>query len=135
MNEHENEGRFAEGIQLFNRGNFFEAHEVWEQEWKTAESVQRMFYQGMIQAAVALHHIQRRNYAGAISVYLKSWPKLADFPRVWMGIELGQFRSDLKMYFAPLRTSSYVGGGNSHSVRVAEIGGFAKPPIIKWAPA
>ena len=58
-----------------------------------------MFYQGMIQAAVALAHVQRGNKAGAISVYLKSSSKLTQFPALWMGIELGQFSSELTRYF------------------------------------
>src|SRR5215472_5323376 len=81
------EGSFEEGIQLFNRANFFEAHEVWEQAWKRADREEKIFYQGLIQAAAALHHIQRGNYRGAISVYLKCRPKLDQFPAVWMGIE------------------------------------------------
>src|SRR5689334_2631643 len=102
---HPTEGRFAQGVQLFNQRNFFDAHEAWEQEWKIVEGVEQIFYQGIIQAAVALLHVQRGNYAGAISVYRKSSPKLDQFPVVWMGIELGKFRSDLAQYFATLPTS------------------------------
>jgi hypothetical protein len=104
MTQLQPDSRLATGIELFNQRNFFEAHEIWEQEWKVAEGVERIFYQGMIQVAVALCHVQRGNYLGAISVYSKSQPKLAQFPALWMGIELGGFRSELAQYFDSLRS-------------------------------
>ncbi len=125
---------FVEGIRLFNDGNFFEAHEVWEQEWKISKGTKRIFYQGIIQAAAALLHIQRGNYAGAVSVYLKAWAKLAPLPEVWMGIELGQFRSELRQYFAPLCNSSNFSSGNCRSTGTEQIAGMAKLPMIRRVP-
>jgi uncharacterized protein len=129
VNPLENETRFAEGIRLFNQQNFFEAHEVWEEEWKTAEGDSRIFYQGIIQAAVALAHVQRGNHAGGISVYLKSRPKLERFPDEWMGIELGQFRSGLMRYFAALQASVTRNYTSGHG----QIGGAEQPPTLRAA--
>jgi uncharacterized protein len=126
--------RFAEGIRLFNQGNFFDAHDLWEQEWKIAEGEEKLFYQGIIQAAAALLHVQRGNYAGALSVYLKSWPKLARFPAVWMGIELGQFRCELRRYFAPLRYSSDAPSRSYQRAVAEQVAGSARPPAINRAP-
>ena len=125
----------AEGIRLFNQGNFFEAHEVWEQEWKVAEGKEKVFYQAMIQAAAALLHIQRGNYAGAVSVYLKASEKLASLPDVWMGIELAQLRSELGQYFAQFRAGSGTRGEYCQSAAPNRIAGIARPPTIRSAPA
>jgi uncharacterized protein len=125
----------AEGIRLFNQGNFFAAHEVWEQEWKIAEGEEKVFYQAMIQAAAALLHIQRGNYAGAVSVYLKSWAKLALLPEVSMGIELAQFRSELRQYFAPFRDGSEARSENCQSAAHNRTAGMARSPTIRWSPA
>ncbi|MEK7748740.1 MAG: DUF309 domain-containing protein [Bacteroidota bacterium] len=46
---------FAKGIELFNRGQFWEAHEAWEQIWWEREEEGRIFFQGIIQAAAAFH--------------------------------------------------------------------------------
>jgi predicted metal-dependent hydrolase len=127
------QARLAEGIRLFNQRNFFEAHEIWEQEWKEAEGVGRIFYQGMIQAAVALHHIQRGNYAGAISVYLKALPKLANFPPVWMGIQLDQFRSELERYFISRRQAPAIRRGHHLPAGTRELSDSQQLPTIKWA--
>jgi predicted metal-dependent hydrolase len=134
MTQPKSDGPFREGTKLFNRGHFFEAHEVWEQEWKMAEGEARLFYQGMIQAAAALCHVQRGNYAGAVSVYLKSSSKLAQFPTVWMGIKLGHFRTELKRYFVALKTPSDPRCGNCPSAVTGETAPTQSPPTIRWAP-
>jgi uncharacterized protein len=126
---------FAEGIRLFNQGNFFAAHEVWEQEWKVAESEEKIFYQAMIQAAVALLHLQRGNCAGAVSVYLKSWAKLARLPEVWMGVQLGQFRAELRRYFAPYQHRSGARSENCRAALPEQIARPAQPPTIRGAHA
>jgi predicted metal-dependent hydrolase len=97
--------RFEKGIRSFNQGDFFEAHELWEENWKLAEGKARLFFQGIIQAAVALLHAQRGNYAGALSVYFKSRQNLAQTPPIWMGIDMEQLRFDLMRYFAAIQTA------------------------------
>ncbi len=133
MTQPEIDERFVEGIRLFNQRKFFEAHEVWEQVWKKAEGEEKTLYQGLIQAAAALLHLQRGNSMGAVSLYLKSCPKLDQVPAVWMGIELGQFRSELAQYFAELRTPSDPRGGICQRARVGQIAGAGRPPAIRWA--
>ena len=48
------EPRYLAGIVLFNRGDYFEAHDVWELLWQETFGEDRPFYQGLIQAAVGL---------------------------------------------------------------------------------
>lgn len=62
-----------EGLLLFNEGNFYDAHEVWEDLWReTVDPLRKTCYQGLIQAAVGLHHLGRRNTIGARSQIGKS---------------------------------------------------------------
>ncbi len=72
---------FEEGIDLFNNGKFFECHEAWEEVWKRSEGDAKLFYQGIIQAAVAILHAQRGNLTGAASMYAKASAKLDHLPR------------------------------------------------------
>jgi predicted metal-dependent hydrolase len=64
MNEDE-DPRYLEGIGLFNRGEYFDAHEVWEDLWKDCPAADRRFYQALIQAAVSIYHFERGNHQGA----------------------------------------------------------------------
>jgi predicted metal-dependent hydrolase len=55
----------SEGIDRFNDGNFFEAHEAWEKEWRNAgDSREKHFLQGMIMIAAALYHYLKKESAG-----------------------------------------------------------------------
>lgn len=61
----ESDARFLAGIELFNRAEYFEAHEVWEDVWNDCPAADRRFHQALIQAAVALHHARNGNRRGA----------------------------------------------------------------------
>ena len=89
---------FDEGIDLFNEGKFFECHEAWEEVWKRSEGDAKLFYQGIIQAAVAILHAQRGNLTGAASLYSKASAKLDHLPREHMGIALSELRDALKSF-------------------------------------
>ncbi|MEW5744944.1 MAG: DUF309 domain-containing protein [Nitrospirota bacterium] len=53
------------GIELFNNGDYFEAHEEWEEEWlNSADPERKRFIQGMIMIAAALHHYKRKELRG-----------------------------------------------------------------------
>ena len=79
---------FGEGVRLFNAGDFFEAHEAWEEAWHMATGRRRRFYQGLIQAAVALEHLRRGNRRGCTRLYQGCLAKLDDLPDVYRGIEI-----------------------------------------------
>ena len=61
-----------QGIILFNSGKFYEAHEIWEDLWRLTEGPLKICYQGLIQAAVGMHHLSNLNEAGAASQFQKS---------------------------------------------------------------
>jgi len=63
---------FEEGLIFFHSGKYYEAHEVWEDLWRITNGPARTFYQGLIQAAVALHHLERGNSTGARGQLAKS---------------------------------------------------------------
>lgn len=57
--------RIRAGASLFNDGDFYACHEVFEEAWMNAEGGQRLFLQGLVQLAVALHHLSHDNPRGA----------------------------------------------------------------------
>jgi hypothetical protein len=56
---------FHYGVALFNGARYWHAHEAWETLWRAADDNDRDFYQGLIQIAAGLLHLQRRNTRGA----------------------------------------------------------------------
>lgn len=65
------------GVELFNRGEFFEAHEVLEDVWRTAPAENKRFLQGLVQLAVAFHHHLTGNLVGMRSVMERGMNNLA----------------------------------------------------------
>ncbi len=53
--------RLHHGAQLFDAGQPWHAHEVWEEAWKEDRSAQRDAWKGLIQVAAAVYHLQRGN--------------------------------------------------------------------------
>ena len=76
----------AEGIELFNHGRYWDAHEVWEREWtpdrKGADSG---FYKGLIQVAAGCLHYSRHNRRGAIN----KWSSGAGYLRPYLPVHKG----------------------------------------------
>ena len=89
---------YEQGIDLFNEGRFFECHEAWEEVWKHSEGDLKLYYQGLIQAAVAILHAQRGNLEGARSLYEKASAKLDQIPSEHMGVALGELRTELRRF-------------------------------------
>ena len=83
-----------EGLRLFNAGEYFEAHEALEDAWNEEREPVRDLYRGILQVAVVYLHITRRNYNGAVKVYIRSQRWLKDWPEICRGIEVGQLRRD-----------------------------------------
>jgi uncharacterized protein len=57
--------RLRQGIALYNRGEYFECHEVLETAWLAAVGKEKLFLQGLIQIAVSFHHLRRGNFSGS----------------------------------------------------------------------
>src|SRR5580658_3004360 len=89
---------FRRGIALFNSGQFFESHEVWEKLWLPALEPEKTFLQGLIQVAAAFHHHGRGNRRGLRSLLAAGLAKLDHFPEAHRGIGLGTLRDDARKW-------------------------------------
>ena len=88
----------ARGARLFDIGEFFEAHEAWEERWRVAtDKVERHFLQGLIQVAAAFHKLLVMKSADAASRLLaKGLAKLDEGPPHFQGIDIAAFREGLR---------------------------------------
>ncbi len=84
----------AEGLRLFNAGQYFEAHEALEDAWNAEKGPVRELYRGILQIAVVYLHITRGNYNGAIKVYGRSQRWIKDWPELCRGIYVGELRKN-----------------------------------------
>jgi len=85
-----------QGLNLFNQGEYFEAHESLEDAWNVEEGDTKNLYQGILQVAVTYLHILQGNYSGALKVHERSMRWLNGLPEVCKGVQVGQLRIDAK---------------------------------------
>jgi len=94
--------RYLAGIVLFNRGDFFEAHEVWEDLWMHCAGPERRFYQGLIQAAVGLCHFCNGNLRGAVKLYRSARDYMTRYGPAFLGLNVALFWEEMERCFAEL---------------------------------
>ncbi|MCL4871354.1 MAG: DUF309 domain-containing protein [Anaerolineae bacterium] len=82
------------GLDLFNQGEYFLAHEELEHAWNEDQSAARELYRAILQIAVAYLQIQRGNYNGAIKMFLRVRQWLDPLPDICRGINLAQLKAD-----------------------------------------
>jgi hypothetical protein len=75
---------FIHGLELLNRGDYFEAHEAIEAAWRAESGEIRQLYQGILQVAVVYHHVTRHNYYGARKVIRRAITNLIPFKDIAM---------------------------------------------------
>lgn len=76
------------GIAEFNAGEYFACHETLEALWKAERGPRRALYQGILQLAVALYHLQRGNYRGTLVLLARARANLAPFAPVCAGVDV-----------------------------------------------
>jgi len=96
---------YLQGIAFFNACEFFEAHEVWEDLWKSYSGELRLFYKGLIQSAVALHHFGNGNIRGARKVYRSSRGYLETYLPTCVGMNVEKFLTEFDACFAEVAAS------------------------------
>ena len=79
---------FTVGITAFNKKQFYDAHEYWEEIWNEYNIPDRLFIQGLIQLTVAYFHITNQNLKGAKSMFNKCLPKLSEFVPLHRGLDI-----------------------------------------------
>ena len=87
---------FRQGIELFNRQEFFECHEVLEGVWTPRRGPERLFLQALIHFAVGFYHHQRKNRDGAERQLRKGLKKIAGYLPQFEGVDTAALRSEVE---------------------------------------
>jgi hypothetical protein len=87
------------GLELFNRGEYFEAHEALEEAWNEDDTPGRELYRAILQVAVAYLQVERGNYNGALKMFLRLRQWIDPLPERCRGVEVAQLRSDARRVY------------------------------------
>lgn len=92
----------AEGLRRYRAGEFFAAHESWEEVWLGLEEPEKTFLQSLIQVAAALHHLQRGNQQGTKSLLKAALRRLDPYPASFGGICVTPLCEELREWLRAL---------------------------------
>lgn len=87
----EHDPRFLEGVEAFNRRDFYASHDAWEALWLERFGEEKSFLQGLILSAVALHHYGRGNFGGARSRFRLALERFQGYPERYWDVDLKNF--------------------------------------------
>ncbi|MBE9128063.1 MULTISPECIES: DUF309 domain-containing protein [unclassified Coleofasciculus] len=79
---------FWRGVEQFNQHEFYACHDTLEALWMEAVEPQRRFYQGILQIAVACHHLGNLNWRGAVVLLGEGIGRLRDYQPAYEGVDV-----------------------------------------------
>ena len=85
------------GIKLFNKGEFYKAHDPLELAWMDTQSPERDLYQGILQIGLAYFQISRGNYRGAIKMFIRAQRNLNPLGDAFLGVDINKLRADAEV--------------------------------------
>jgi len=98
-------GALAEGLRCYGDGEFFNAHEHWEEAWLGSKEPEKTFLQALIQIAAAFHHLQRGNLLGTRSLLAAAGKRLERYGPDFGGVAVEPLRKNLKAWLEVLETA------------------------------
>lgn len=115
---------FAKGINEFNKQEFFQCHETLEQLWKRQIGPEREFLQGVIQVAVAYHHLANENFVGADKLLRSGLRRLTQFEPTYLSIDVTGLAKIIGDTLEDLQRAEKKGSTTSYN----------RPKIKRWHP-
>jgi hypothetical protein len=82
----------AEGVRLFNAGEFCDSHERFEEEWMVEVGPRKWFLKGLVHTAMGFHYVTHDDYPKGMSLLQSGMHLLEGFADDFMGMDVGAFR-------------------------------------------
>ncbi len=86
---------FLDGIDQFNKQEFFDCHETLEHLWMEDRSPERELIQGIIQIAVGYYHYLRSNRVGALKLLTRGLERIKKYDNTCMHLNIHKLALDV----------------------------------------
>lgn len=104
-NQEEIPQEFWQGIEEFNREEFYACHDTLEAIWMEAGEPQRRFYQGILQISVGLYHMHNQNWRGAVMLLGEGIGRLAYYQPDYLEINVEKLLQQTSQLLKALQTA------------------------------
>lgn len=81
---------FHQGVEQFNRGEYFEQHETLEEIWAAEPREIRHLYQGILKIGVGFYKLRLGNYRGTVNHIAGGIAYLRRFSDTCMGVDVAR---------------------------------------------
>jgi uncharacterized protein len=82
------EAELRRGLEQMRSGQYFEAHESFEDAWRAADPAEKDFFQGLVHVTVAWYQARRGNRPGCERQLAKAQRRLAAFVPEHRGVDV-----------------------------------------------
>jgi predicted metal-dependent hydrolase len=112
---------FWEGVTAFNQEEFYACHDILEALWLEAAVLDRNFYQGILQIAVACYHLGNGNWQGGVTLLGEGIRRLYNYQPDWEEVDVVQLVTDSQELLENLQLSGVDGLAQLQLVKFPKI--------------
>ncbi len=94
----------VEAARLFNDRDYYESHDVLEEEWAGARGVRRDALKALVKLAAGMYHLQTSGYQGAESLLSSGLEELDRLPPQAALVEAAPLRDPVRRCLEKIRT-------------------------------
>jgi predicted metal-dependent hydrolase len=100
------DARLREGINLYNQCRFFEAHEIWEMLYQTAEINDKPFLEGLIQLSAACRLIEDfGEIKGPVKLIYQALIRFENYQPTYLDIKVADLAATMEAWAKEIETS------------------------------
>lgn len=126
---------FWEGVTAFNQEEFYPCHDIFEALWLEATVLERNFYQGILQIAVACYHLGNGNWQGSVTLLGEGIRRLHDYQPDWQEVDVAQLVADSQELLQALQLCGIDGLAQLQSAKFPKIAIISRSELNSKRPA
>ncbi|MHA2611935.1 MAG: DUF309 domain-containing protein [bacterium JZ-2024 1] len=116
---------FEKGVELYGKGYYWRAHEIWEELWHTSGEPERSLLKALIQISAALIHSEKSHWDGVLRLLTRAEKYLSTCPNTVLGISIPDLLTSVRNFQSEVQAMAK--GQKSHfdgkvKPRIAPVG-------------
>jgi predicted metal-dependent hydrolase len=119
------DARLREGINLFNQRRFFEAHEIWEMLYQSAEINDKPFLEGLVQLSAACRLIEDfGEIKGPVKLIYQALIRFENYQPTYLDIKVADLAAAMEAWAKDLEANGARGQKPVPTITVRRFGFF-----------
>ena len=100
------DARLQRGVEAFNKGEFFLAHEIWEALWLETVGPEKVLLQGLVQIAAGYAKVESGVRGGAVKLLARGLERVRQYSPTAFRLRLGPFADGVEADLQRLRATA-----------------------------